>query len=104
MNTLMQLLLYTAISLLSIRILDVFIKILSRKMSSYQIAAYNTIGIVKWIQHQQLRIYRIVPISILLFISGSLLCLSSVIGFGQQNSNVGFALLAASVLNLFIEL
>jgi len=104
MNTLTQLLLYTAISLLSIRGLDTLIKNLSRKMSRYQLEAYNTVGIVKWFQHQQLRIYRIVPISILLFISGSLLCLSTVIGFSQQNSNVGIALLIASILNLFIEL
>ncbi|HHZ90131.1 TPA: hypothetical protein EYN98_31175 [Candidatus Poribacteria bacterium] len=104
MNTLTQLLLYTVISLLSIRVMDTLIKNLSRKMSGYQMEAYNTVGIVKWIQHQQLRIYRIVPISILLFVSGSLLCLSTVIGLSQQNLNVGIALLIASILNLFIEL
>ena len=104
MNTLTQLLLYTVISLLSIQVMDTLIKNLSRKMSGYQMEAYNTVGIVKWIQHQQLRIYRIVPISILLFVSGSLLCLSTVIGLSQQNLNVGIALLIASILNLFIEL
>jgi len=104
MNTLTQLLLYTVISLLSIRVMDTLIKNLSRKMSGYQMEAYNTVGIVKWIQHQQLRIYRIVPISILLFVSGSLLCLSTIIGLSQQNLNVGIALLIASILNLFIEL
>ena len=102
MNTLTQLLL--VISLLSIRVMDTLIKNLSRKMSGYQMEAYNTVGIVKWIQHQQLRIYRIVPISILLFVSGSLLCLSTVIGLSQQNLNVRIALLIASILNLFIEL
>ena len=104
MDTLTQLLLYTVISLLSIRVMDTLIKNLSRKMSGYQMEAYNTVGIVKWIQHQQLRIYRIVPISILLFVSGSLLCLSTVIGLSQQNLNVGIALLITSILNLFIEL
>ena len=104
MNTLSQLLLYTAISLLSIRLLDTLVKNLSRKVSRFQLEAYNTAGIVKWFQHQQFRVYRIVPISILLFISGSLLCLSTTIGFGQHNLNVGIALLVASIINLFVEL